>query len=113
MLRIGFISLGCPKNLVDSEKIMGLLLKEGYKIVHPEDADVVIINTCAFLVAILGSFFNASSLAFCGSTLPSEARGWIFELSIGYLRILGIRYLVSTLKGQRLPKNFCSLSADT
>ncbi|HEX67650.1 MAG TPA: 30S ribosomal protein S12 methylthiotransferase RimO [bacterium] len=49
MLRIGFISLGCPKNLVDSEKIMGLLLKEGYKIVHPEDADVVIINTCAFL----------------------------------------------------------------
>ncbi|MGN1393403.1 MAG: 30S ribosomal protein S12 methylthiotransferase RimO [Succinivibrionaceae bacterium] len=49
-VNIGFISLGCPKNLVDSQNIITLLLKEGYKVVNSYDgADVVIINTCGFI----------------------------------------------------------------
>ena len=44
------ISLGCPKNLVDSERMAGLLRLDGYRMVpEPEGADFVVINTCAFL----------------------------------------------------------------
>ncbi len=45
-----FISLGCPKNLVDSEKMLGNLAMDGYTLVsQPEDADFVIVNTCGFI----------------------------------------------------------------
>jgi ribosomal protein S12 methylthiotransferase len=48
--RLGFISLGCAKNLVDSEEIIGNLVNQGYRLIPELDkADVVIINTCAFL----------------------------------------------------------------
>lgn len=45
-----FISLGCDKNLVDSEVMLGLLAKEGYQMVDDEqEADVIVINTCCFI----------------------------------------------------------------
>ncbi|WP_437230340.1 30S ribosomal protein S12 methylthiotransferase RimO [Planctomicrobium sp. SH661] len=45
-----FISLGCPKNLVDSEKMLGSLALDGYTLVsQPEEADFVIVNTCGFI----------------------------------------------------------------
>ncbi|MCA9042198.1 MAG: 30S ribosomal protein S12 methylthiotransferase RimO, partial [Planctomycetaceae bacterium] len=45
-----FVSLGCPKNLVDSEKMLGNLSLEGYTLVsEPEQADFVIVNTCGFI----------------------------------------------------------------
>src|SRR5688572_22699585 len=48
--RIGFISLGCPKNLVDSEVMLGTLARNGYTITpHKEDADVLVVNTCGFI----------------------------------------------------------------
>lgn len=47
-----FVSLGCPKNLVDSERMLGLLAQDGYVLVPgPDDADLVIINTCGFIDA--------------------------------------------------------------
>lgn len=50
--RVGFISLGCPKALVDSERILTQLRVEGYDITpHYEDAGVVIVNTCGFIDA--------------------------------------------------------------
>ncbi len=50
--RIGFISLGCPKALVDSEKIITWLRSEGYETVNSyDDAGLVIVNTCAFITA--------------------------------------------------------------
>ena len=50
--RIGFISLGCPKNLVDSERILTQLRTEGYDVVPTyNDADLVIVNTCGFIDA--------------------------------------------------------------
>ncbi len=45
-----FVSLGCPKNLVDSEKMLGTLALDGYSLVNnPEGADFVIVNTCGFI----------------------------------------------------------------
>ena len=53
--KIGFVSLGCPKNLVDSERIMTRLCAEGYEIVGTYDeADLVIINTCGFINSSIG-----------------------------------------------------------
>ena len=50
MVKIAVVSLGCNKNLVDSEMILGLLVKRGYEIVSDESlADIIIINTCAFI----------------------------------------------------------------
>ena len=48
--RYAFVSLGCPKNLVDSEKMLGTLALDGYTLVSdPEDTDFVIVNTCGFI----------------------------------------------------------------
>lgn len=48
--KIHFISLGCPKNLVDSEIMAGTLMKEGYSVVsEAEGADTVVVNTCGFI----------------------------------------------------------------
>lgn len=50
--KINFISLGCPRNLVDSEVMLGILLKAGYEVApNVEEADYLVINTCAFLEA--------------------------------------------------------------
>ncbi|MEX2387144.1 MAG: 30S ribosomal protein S12 methylthiotransferase RimO [Phycisphaeraceae bacterium] len=49
---VSFVSLGCPKNLVDSEKMLGLLAEDGLLPVPPdEEADAIVINTCGFLEA--------------------------------------------------------------
>src|SRR5467141_774395 len=51
-LRVGLISLGCAKNLVDAEIMLGSLLKDGVEIVNDADtADAVIVNTCSFIDA--------------------------------------------------------------
>jgi ribosomal protein S12 methylthiotransferase len=48
--KIGFVSLGCPKNLVDSEVMMGMLAQAGAEITpRAEDADVIVVNTCSFI----------------------------------------------------------------
>jgi len=49
-LKIGFVSLGCPKNLVDTEVMMGLLAARGHELTsHPADAEVLVVNTCSFI----------------------------------------------------------------
>ena len=50
MKKVGFVSLGCPKNLVDSEVMMGTLEQAGYEITSSaEDAETVVVNTCGFI----------------------------------------------------------------
>jgi ribosomal protein S12 methylthiotransferase len=50
MPKVGFVSLGCPKNLVDSEVMMGVLVRNGYELtIHAEEADVLVVNTCSFI----------------------------------------------------------------
>ncbi len=52
MKKVGFVSLGCPKNLVDSEVMMGQLAEAGYQITNNADeADTVVVNTCGFIEA--------------------------------------------------------------
>src|SRR6266852_6504984 len=49
-MKIGFVSLGCPKNLVDTEVMLGQLTTSGHQITpHPSDADVIVVNTCSFI----------------------------------------------------------------
>ena len=49
-MKIGFVSLGCPKNLVDSEVMMGLSQEGGHTLTpNPAEADVLVVNTCAFI----------------------------------------------------------------
>src|SRR5439155_7210969 len=50
MPKVGMVSLGCPKNLVDSEVMLGILARQGYELTpRAEEADVVIVNTCSFI----------------------------------------------------------------
>ncbi|MCT4611786.1 MAG: 30S ribosomal protein S12 methylthiotransferase RimO [Clostridia bacterium] len=79
-MKIAFVSLGCDKNLVDSENMLGLIEKEGFEIISDEtEADVLIVNTCAFIhdakeesvntIIELGEYKesgNCKSLIVCG-----------------------------------------------
>ena len=48
--KVGFVSLGCPKNLVDSEVMLGTLARRGYSITpDKQDADIIVVNTCGFI----------------------------------------------------------------
>ncbi|MFL6210594.1 MAG: 30S ribosomal protein S12 methylthiotransferase RimO [Pyrinomonadaceae bacterium] len=60
MKKIGFISLGCPKNLVDSEVMMGQLKRAGYEITSDEgEAETLVVNTCGFIDAAKQESINA------------------------------------------------------
>ena len=49
-MKIGFVSLGCPKNLVDGEVMLGLAREAGHEITaSAHGADVIVVNTCAFI----------------------------------------------------------------
>lgn len=68
--RIGFVSLGCPKALVDSERILTQLRAEGYLIAPSyEDADVVVVNTCGFIDSAV-----EESLAAIGEALATNGK---------------------------------------
>ncbi|MBL8791942.1 MAG: 30S ribosomal protein S12 methylthiotransferase RimO [Rhizobiales bacterium] len=68
--KVGLVQLGCPKNLVDSERILTQLRAEGYVIAPGyEDADVVIVNTCGFLDSA-----KAESLSAIGEALEENGR---------------------------------------
>ncbi len=68
--KVGFVSLGCPKNLVDSERILTQLRAEGYGIVpRYEEADLVIVNTCGFIDAAV-----EESLEAIGEALDANGR---------------------------------------
>src|SRR6266508_813647 len=60
MPRVGFVSLGCPKALVDSEQIVTQLRAEGYAIAPSyEGADLVVVNTCGFIDAAVEESIDA------------------------------------------------------
>src|SRR5207247_8560482 len=50
LIKVGMVSLGCPKNLVDSEVMLGTLRRGGYDLTRdPAEADVIVVNTCTFI----------------------------------------------------------------
>ncbi|MFN7136834.1 MAG: radical SAM protein, partial [Thermomonas sp.] len=58
--KVGFVSLGCPKALVDSERILTQLRVEGYDLVQTyDDADVVVVNTCGFIDSAVAESLDA------------------------------------------------------
>ena len=64
--RVGFVSLGCPKALVDSERILTQLRTEGYEVVPSYDtADLVVVNTCGFIDSAVEESLEAIGEA-CG-----------------------------------------------
>ena len=76
--RIGFVSLGCPKALVDSERIITQLRAEGYETVPThEDADLVVVNTCGFIDAAIEESFDAieEALDACGKVVVTGCLG--------------------------------------
>lgn len=76
--KIGFVSLGCPKNLVDSERILTALRSEGYQIIPQyEGADLVIVNTCGFIDSAVEESLEAigEALAENGKVLVTGCLG--------------------------------------
>src|ERR1700746_1082605 len=52
MAKVRFVSLGWPKNLVDSEVMMGILARDGYELTpRADEADILVVNTCSFIEA--------------------------------------------------------------
>jgi ribosomal protein S12 methylthiotransferase len=66
--KVGFVSLGCPKALVDSERILTQLRVEGYDLVQSyDDADVVVVNTCGFIDSAVAESLDAIGEAMAGN----------------------------------------------
>jgi len=107
--KVGLVQLGCPKNLVDSERILTQLRAEGYKIAPGyDDADVVIVNTCGFLDSA-----KAESLAAIGEAMQENGRvivtgcygvekDVITSAHPGVLAVTGVVFLVV---GARMPRS--------
>ncbi len=84
MKKVGFVSLGCPKNLVDSEVMMGTLAEAGYEITNnADDADTVVVNTCGFIESAkqesIDAILEATSLKSAGKAKRVIVAGCLVE----------------------------------
>ncbi|MFN2502384.1 MAG: 30S ribosomal protein S12 methylthiotransferase RimO, partial [Pyrinomonadaceae bacterium] len=84
MKKVGFVSLGCPKNLVDSEVMMGQLAAAGYEITNNADeADTVVVNTCGFIESAkqesVDAIFEATQLKAQGHATRVIVAGCLVE----------------------------------
>lgn len=84
MKKVGFVSLGCPKNLVDSEVMMGQLAEAGYQITNDaNDADTVVVNTCGFIESAkqesIDAILDATSLKAEGKAKRVVVAGCLVE----------------------------------
>ncbi len=84
MKKVGFVSLGCPKNLVDSEVMMGTLAEAGWEITNnAEDADTVVVNTCGFIESAkqesIEAILEATSLKSAGKAKRVVVAGCMVE----------------------------------
>ncbi|MCS6874949.1 MAG: 30S ribosomal protein S12 methylthiotransferase RimO [Pyrinomonadaceae bacterium] len=84
MSKVGFVSLGCPKNLVDSEVMMGKLKQAGYEITsNPEEAETIVVNTCGFIEAAkqesIDTILEVAELKHSGKTRRIVVAGCLVE----------------------------------
>ena len=71
--KVGFVSLGCPKALVDSERILTQLKTEGYDVASDyEGADLVVVNTCGFIESAVQESLDA-----IGEAMAEGVHGWM------------------------------------
>ena len=116
MARIGFISLGCPKNLVDSEVMIGLLKKNGHIITaDSKKAEILIVNTCSFIEASrkesIDAILDAARLKCSGvcrklivagclaERYPNEIRSDLAEVDV----ILGVNQIEDIVRAVSWP----------
>ena len=100
--KIGLVSLGCPKALVDSERIMTKLRSDGYQFTDThEGADLVIVNTCGFLDSA-----KAESLQAIGDALDDNFRSMAADEIERFRRILRARgrYFPGNERGCNVPR---------
>ena len=120
-LRVGLISLGCAKNLVDAEIMLGTLLKDGVQITNETSgADVVIVNTCSFIdsaqeesvdtileSAAVREAKNRGQALIVSGCLPQRFRGELTNLFpevdafMGIDQVVQVTHIVKEDTGQR------------
>jgi ribosomal protein S12 methylthiotransferase len=96
--KVGFVHLGCPKNLVDTETMLGILDKEQHQIVSDEsEADIVLVNTCAFIeaaqkesVEVLASLAESGKELLITGCLAQKFQGELLELFPEAKAVVGI-----------------------
>ena len=119
MAKVGFISLGCPKNLVDSEVMLGLLERQGHTITADRaEAEVIVVNTCSFIEGSkqesIDSILEAAELKKTGACKRLIVTGCLSERYPGEIRsdlpevdaILGtnqIPEIVRAVSGKAIP----------
>ena len=118
---VNLVSLGCPKNLVDSERMLGLLAEDGIGVTDAaEEADAVVINTCGFLEASkeesLGEIREAVALKAAGKVkrvvvagcLVQRHKADLLDAEPGIDRLVGVfdrEHIVDAVRGRRNPRD--------
>lgn len=115
--KVGFVHLGCPKNLVDTENMLGLLEEDGHQIVASEqDADIVLVNTCAFIekaqeesVEVLANLAEQGKKLLISGCLAQKFQGELLDLFPEAEAVVGThnvpdvaKILQKTSKGERI-----------
>ena len=81
-MKIGMVSLGCPKNLVDSEVMLGLIREKQLEITNdPAEADLIIVNTCGFIESAKEESIN-TVLQMAASSLTDLTYSLITEIAL-------------------------------
>lgn len=96
--KVGFVHLGCPKNLVDTETMLGILDKDQHQIVaSEEEADIVLVNTCAFIdsaqqesVSVLASLAEQGKELLITGCLAQKFQGELLDLFPEAKAVVGI-----------------------
>src|SRR3954447_6453341 len=117
---VAFVSLGCPKNLVDSERMLGLLAQDGLAVTpDAADADAIVINTCGFLEASkeesLGEIRRAVEMKKAGKCRRVVVAGCLVQRHKTKLlndvpeidRLVGVfdrEHIVEAVRGQQNPR---------
>ncbi len=107
--KIGFVHLGCPKNLVDTENMLGLLEKDGHQIVADDsEADVMLVNTCAFIdkaqeesVRVLAELAEQGKKLVISGCLAQKFQGELLDLFPEAEAVVGINNVPEIAKVMR------------
>ncbi|MCL1936721.1 MAG: 30S ribosomal protein S12 methylthiotransferase RimO [Defluviitaleaceae bacterium] len=108
--KIAFISLGCDKNLVDSEVMLGLINKEGYEISSEENSDIIIINTCGFIMDATNEGIQTilrlaeyKKIGSCKALIVTGCMAQRYEQEI-FKELPEVDAVIGTTQFQKLPK---------
>ena len=96
MKKVGMVSLGCPKNTVDTERVLGDLVTSGYDLTHDEeDAEIIIVNTCGFIESAKKESIDAI-LEMAQKKIDGKCQKAILTAATMWLRLLNTTNLIPT-----------------